>query len=237
MAAAQETFNENGDLEKIHIPHGAEDFLERYQHLRQLICQPDFGKDTLQAVLEDTGFDTARVLRDVLRLRIAPHMGFTNRHAKSAYSIHRDTWYANPSCQINFWVPLFDVRPTQGFNFYPAFFNKPVPNTSHLFDYSLWQDGGGFGKVKTKTLHTLYPTVTAEIPKDDACSFTCKAGDLVIFSAAQLHGNCQNLSHLTRYSIDFRVVHQDDIHKCLGAPNVDNHSKGSALCDYTSLIS
>ena len=36
----------------------------------------------------------------------------------------------------------------------------------------------------------------------------------------------------TRFSVDFRTVHLGDHRAGLGAPNVDNHSTGSALKDY-----
>jgi hypothetical protein len=41
-----------------------------------------------------------------------------------------------------------------------------------------------------------------------------------------------NNSGLTRFSIDFRTVFEDDLLKGNGAPDVDNASTGTTLIDY-----
>ena len=54
----------------------------------------------------------------------------------------------------------------------------------------------------------------------------------MLFSAAQLHSTVPNTSGLTRYSIDFRTVHLDDVWNKCGAANVDSASTGTTLRDY-----
>jgi hypothetical protein len=54
----------------------------------------------------------------------------------------------------------------------------------------------------------------------------------MLFSAAQLHSTVPNTAGLTRYSIDFRTVHLDDVWKKAGAPNIDSASTGTTLRDY-----
>ena len=51
----------------------------------------------------------------------------------------------------------------------------------------------------------------------------------MLFSAAQLHSTVPNSSGLTRYSIDFRTVHLDDVWNKRGALNIDSACSGTTL--------
>jgi hypothetical protein len=55
----------------------------------------------------------------------------------------------------------------------------------------------------------------------------------LLFSGASLHATVPNTSGRTRFSIDFRTVHYDDVVEKRGAPNVDSHSTGTSLRDFT----
>jgi hypothetical protein len=55
------------------------------------------------------------------------------------------------------------------------------------------------------------------------------AGGTLIFSGAQLHATVPNTSGRTRFSVDFRTVHIDDVAAQRGAPNVDSHGRGTTL--------
>ncbi|MBI1216307.1 MAG: hypothetical protein GC185_10900 [Alphaproteobacteria bacterium] len=222
-------------VEALHEDCPQEDFLPAYQWLKQAVAEPGFGATHVARVAESLGFSAKNLSWDPVRFRIALHEGFLNEQAKAAYAVHRDTWYANPQSQVNVWVPLFDIRPTQGFFFYPEYFGKPVKNSSGVFDYGVWRESTGFGVAKGRTPNALYPAATRKVPEKKAVSFECGAGDMVIFSAAHLHGNCRNLSGLTRFSVDFRIVHRGDEKAGRGAPNVDNLSRGSTLQDYLRL--
>ncbi len=54
----------------------------------------------------------------------------------------------------------------------------------------------------------------------------------MIFSAAQMHSTVPNTSGRTRFSIDFRTVHLDDVVAKLGAPNIDSACTGTVLRDF-----
>ena len=54
----------------------------------------------------------------------------------------------------------------------------------------------------------------------------------MLFSAAQLHSTVPNTCGVTRYSIDFRTVHLDDVCSRNGAPNIDSACTGTTLRDY-----
>jgi hypothetical protein len=47
-----------------------------------------------------------------------------------------------------------------------------------------------------------------------------------------LHSAVPNTSGKTRFSIDFRTVHFDDVVAKIGAPNIDSASTGTSLRDF-----
>ena len=47
-----------------------------------------------------------------------------------------------------------------------------------------------------------------------------------------MHSTVPNTSGVTRYSLDFRTVHLDDVWGGVGAPNVDSASTGTSMRDY-----
>ena len=58
------------------------------------------------------------------------------------------------------------------------------------------------------------------------------AGGILLFSAASLHSAVPNTSGQTRFSIDFRTVHLDDLVGKVGAPNIDTAATGTSLRDF-----
>jgi hypothetical protein len=57
----------------------------------------------------------------------------------------------------------------------------------------------------------------------------------MLFSGDQLHASIPNTSGVTRYSIDYRTVHVDDVREGLGAPVSDVACTGTALRDFKRL--
>ncbi|MEZ0260862.1 MAG: phytanoyl-CoA dioxygenase family protein [Alphaproteobacteria bacterium] len=195
----------------------------------QLATQPQY-KEVQTQILAATGFTPAELAIDALRLRCVMNNGHLNKGADLAYAAHRDTWFGNPQAQVNFWMALHDVTPAQSFMFYPSLFNRSVPNNSQGFSYDSWMDKRGWQGMKSNA-PAEYPAAT-QIEDPAAFSFSANAGDIIIFSAAQLHQTVKNVSGITRYSLDFRAVHLGDHKAGLGAPNADNGSKPEALKDY-----
>ncbi len=190
----------------------------------------------MAALVTECGFTASQYVFDPPRLRAVSHNGHDDENAWAAYTEHRDTWYANPQCQLNFWMPLHDVAENETFSFFPGYFKTAIANTSADFDFLKWSAEVGFGN-SAASKQSFYPTITTPLPADaERLLFNCKAAELLLFSAAQLHATNKNVSGQTRFSLDFRLVHLQDDATGIGAPNVDNFSTGSAMAAYRSLL-
>ena len=62
--------------------------------------------------------------------------------------------------------------------------------------------------------------------------FSCKRAESLLFAGTHLHGTRPHAEALTRFSLDFRLVHLPDHAAGRGAPLVDVRCRGSALPDY-----
>lgn len=203
--------------------------LKKISTLRTEMAESIEYRDLLRALVCAADFKPAENALDVFRLRSVFHDGHKSEGSARAYALHRDTWFGNPQSQINWWIPLHDVNERDSFAFYPEYFDAPIENTSSQFDYNEWMNVVGWQGMKGGT-YSQYPAAIHEPPR--RAGFTAQAGDILLFSAAHLHGTVRNTAGLTRWSIDFRTVHLGDFQRDIGAPNADNGSQPLALNDY-----
>ena len=188
----------------------------------------------IRDVIGAYGFDPGRVAFDPLRLRVVRHRGHDNPLAAPVYHPHRDTWYAHPRALIAWWIPLDDLAAHETFVFYPDKFAAPVDNDSEVFDYDDWVRDGWELKIGWQKLgaEARYPRAAPHVDGGRAVGFACGAGENLVFSGAHFHATLPQATGRTRFSLDFRIVVLDDHVAGLGAPDVDNRSRGSALRDY-----
>jgi hypothetical protein len=202
---------------------------------RELYLEPRFH-DALRAVIAAGGLDPARVAFDPLRLRVVRHLGHENPLAAPVYHPHRDTWYAHPRALIAWWIPLDDLAAHETFQFYPERFRAPVDNDSEVFDYGDWVRDGWELKIGWQKLaaglEARYPRAAPGAAFGRAVGFACRDAENLVFSGAHLHATLPQATGRTRFSLDFRIVDLDDHAAGLGAPDVDNRSRGSSLPDY-----
>jgi len=218
---------------KLQFTIPGDELFKRIGKLRASLLTDAAIQERLIAVLEEQGFAVAENAVDPLRLRAVTHLGHENPLAAPAYTAHRDTWYANPQAQVNWWIPLHDVTEADSFAFYHSLFDKAVVNNSADFDYEEWIKTVGWQSTSGKK--AVYPTADqSSYDAVEGVPFACNAGDIILFSAAHLHQTTKNSSGLTRFSIDFRTVNIADATEGKGAINVDNASRGSALKDYVN---
>ncbi|MBI3271146.1 MAG: hypothetical protein HYZ53_19230 [Planctomycetes bacterium] len=237
LALLEAELGAGGPIREAQFRFSAEELFARVGRMRKrLYTEPRFHA-ALGDVLASAGFDRRVNAFDPLRLRVVAHEGHTNPKAAPVYYAHRDTWYANPQCQITWWIALHDVAPEETFVFFPEFLRRPVENDSARFDYEEWVRGGWGRKIGWQDPNAgrelLYPGLRGGLTDPgEPLSFSARAGELLLFAGAHLHQTRPNVSGRTRFSLDFRTAHLGDDAAGLGAPNVDNRSRGAAVRDY-----
>jgi hypothetical protein len=190
-------------------------------------------KQLIQRVLEDFHCDLLKTYLDVPRLRMTTSDGYLTAGVGYAFQPHRDTWYSAPMCQLNWWLPIYDFESESSMAFHPVYWNRAVKNGSREFNYYEWNRNGRKGAaqhVHQDTRKQPYPEEAIEL--DPQIRVVCPAGGIVLFSPAHLHSTVPNTSGRTRYSMDFRTVHWDDVVVRGGAPNLDSEPTGTSLRDF-----
>jgi hypothetical protein len=76
------------------------------------------------------------------------------------------------------------------------------------------------------------PRPTEPVETEPDIRPVCRVGGVIMFAGAQLHSSVPNSSGKTRFSIDFRTVHHDDLITKNGAPNIDSECTGTSLRDF-----
>jgi hypothetical protein len=186
----------------------------------------------LATIIDETGFALDRQHIDAPRLRaLAPHLAEAQA-PRGAYAVHRDTWYANPPAQVNWWLALHDLEPGESFAFYPQFFATPIANDSALLDYEALVALHSRG-IAPASVHA--PDTRVRPPASAARRFRLARGELVLFSGAHLHGGMPVTSGRARFSLDFRTVDEDDVRAGRGGPLLDAACGGHAETDYVRL--
>ncbi|MGH3876916.1 MAG: hypothetical protein ACRDSK_07740 [Actinophytocola sp.] len=191
----------------------------------------------VRKVVSALGVGAEQIHADVPKLRTAFPAGGLNTGIAYAFQAHRDTWYAAPKAQINWWLPVFPVEPNNIMEFYPRWFGREIPNNSGDYNYYVANAWRGhikdFSGAKDTRVHPapLEPLGEGE-PR---LTLVPPVGGVMLFSGDQLHASIPNTSAATRYSIDFRTVHVDDVHSGNGAPVADVRCVGTALRDFRRL--
>jgi hypothetical protein len=190
-------------------------------------------KELLPELLSSLGCDPDQTYFDVPRLRSATSDEYLTTGIAYQFHPHRDTWYSAPMCQINWWMPVYEISSENGMAFHPRYFSQGIRNGSADYDYQKWVVESRYaavkqiGKDERKQPHAEEPI---ELMPD--LRVTTPVGGVMTFSAAQLHSSCENRSGVTRYSIDFRTVHVGDVAGAIGAANVDSECTGTTMGDY-----
>jgi hypothetical protein len=190
-------------------------------------------KRLIRRVIADLGCDLRDTYLDVPRLRLASSDGYLTTGVGYAHHPHRDTWYSAPMCQLNWWLPIYDFSRDAGMAFHPRYMDEPVANGSASFNYYRWNADGRKNAGQHLGQDTrVQPKPLQEIELNPQLRPVCKAGGIILFSAAQLHSTVPNTSGTTRFSIDFRTVSLADLEERQGPPNLDSHCSGTSLRDF-----
>jgi hypothetical protein len=191
------------------------------------------SKHLVGRLLTELGCDSAETYFDVPRLRTSTSDGYLDTGISYAFHPHRDTWYSAPQCQINWWLPVYDVVPDNIMALHTTYWDRGVRNSSRDYNYMEWNRTSRL----TAALHIgkdprKQPTAEEPVDIDHHIRIVPPVGGVLVFSGAQMHSTVSNTSGVTRLSIDFRTVHIMDVKARRGAPNVDSECTGTTMADY-----
>jgi hypothetical protein len=221
------------DPERAQFEMAVEDYAALLALLKPKFIHHPRAKQCIQGILRETGCDLEKTYFDVPRMRTATSGDYLTSGIAFAFHPHRDTWYSAPMCQINWWMPIYDIEPSNAMAFHPRYWSQPVRNGSRAYNYAEWIRTSRLeaGKhIKTDTRKQPKPEEPMEL--DPQLRLLPPPGGIVVFSAAQMHSTVPNDSGRTRFSIDFRTVNIDDVAAHRGAINVDSECTGTCMRDY-----
>ena len=211
--------------------------VERFAALLAVL-KPQFihhprSKELVAQLLRELGCEPTQTYFDVPRLRTSTSDGYLSTGISYAFHPHRDTWYSAPQCQINWWLPVYDVEAENVMAFHPAYWDRGALNGSRDYNYAEWNSTSRLTAAQHIGKDTRkQPKAEEPLDVDHDVRVVPPVGGVMVFSAAQMHSTVPNTSGVTRFSIDFRTVHILDVRSRCGAPNVDSECTGTTMGDY-----
>jgi hypothetical protein len=210
-----------------------EKFVEIFAPLKPKFIHHPESKRLIKEMLADFGCDPETTYLDVPRLRAVTSDGYLTSGVGYAHHLHRDTWYSAPQCQINWWLPIYEIESESSMAFHPRYWTEPVKNGSRDFNYYEWNSSGRASAAQHITSDTRkQPKPEQPMELDPQIRVINGPGGIVAFAAAQMHSTVPNTSGRTRFSIDFRTVNSEDVKNRTGAPNIDSECTGTSLRDF-----
>ncbi|MER6434695.1 hypothetical protein ABT272_45465 [Streptomyces sp900105245] len=212
-----------------------DDYVELLADLRPSYTSHPRVRSLIKETLIHLGLDSDDTYLKQPDLR-AMTSGLLNAGPGLLLEAHRDTWYADPFSQINWWMPIFDYTTESGMEFYPDYFTKGIENDSEFYDLREWRASGMAQAAKRKERVAGDNSMAREKPNTSSdLRIVMPPGAIMLFSAAHLHATTPNTSRKTRFSIDFRTVNVQDVISGASADNVDTAARGSTLGDFSRL--
>jgi len=171
----------------------------------------DIGRLYRDAIIA-AGADPKTTFIDKLSLRNAPPFEADYSHSFGALPPHRDSWGAGLDCQINWWLPFFELTAGRTMAIFPYSWDRPIANDSGFWDHRRAVNEPGYPAL---------PSAQEPVDWSKGLYITVPPGALVAFSASHLHATVPNRTDTARISSDARTVDLAHLLTGRGAPNVD----------------
>ncbi|MBI39983.1 MAG: hypothetical protein CMF59_10310 [Leptospiraceae bacterium] len=206
-------------------------YLENLNTIRKRVLESPLIRSRLLDLLQTKGWNLNNLFADQVRFRCIPADFQDHSGARGLLCWHRDTYYANPCCQINLWIPLDFCDRSNGIVFFPDLLNHPVENDSHTFDLNQWNHHGGFQAFRGNDSAVAgtglnYPSALIQPDLEEALIPEIGPGEALIFASRHLHGTMPNTSGRNRYSLELRFCSRQDLQAADPELNIDNRSRG-----------
>jgi hypothetical protein len=116
-----------------HLP--VEKYVEILSVLKPRFIHHPRCKELIRNLFLQMACDLGRTYFDVPRLRTMAPRDYLTAGLAYAFHPHRDTWFSAPPCQLNWWIPVYDIQPENTMAFHPRYWNQPVRNSSRDYNY------------------------------------------------------------------------------------------------------
>jgi hypothetical protein len=189
------------------------------------------SKQLVGRIVREAGFCADGTHYDVPKPRTSFPVDHLTTGIAYAFPWHRDVWYGAPAQQINWWLPVFEVREDNAMRFDIRSFDRAVANSSADFDYYQNNTARLSTASQISSERQIRPAALNHEPTDDLIVIP-PPGAVMLFSGAQLHASIPNTSGTARFSVDFRTVDVADLFAGDGAPLVDANCTGTAIRDF-----
>jgi hypothetical protein len=194
----------------------------RVEELQQRFRRDGRMKRLFASALECVGVDLERAYWDWLYLRVQPGRGRLVGWDSGTLGCHRDTWSSNVYAQINWWTPIRPLSAARTIAIYPAYWGRPVANTSADWDLHVVRAQAPGASQSGRM--PLVPEPTERVDRSTELRIVIEPGDLFCFSGAHLHASVPNTTSEARFSVEVRTVFVDDLVSGRAAPNLDGRA-------------
>jgi len=211
-----------------------EEYAELLGRLKPAFIHHPESSRLLTRIVEERGADPGATYFEVPKMRSSTSDGYLTAGIAYAWHPHRDTWYSAPQCQINWWMPVYEIEESNTMSFYPRYWDQALPNSSSGYNYYRWNVEHRGAHITQHVNHDPRPLPrgTGEFEAGEEIRLVCPPGGLVLFSGAQMHASVANTSGRTRFSVDFRTADEADLRNQAGAPNLDSACTGTCLNEF-----
>ena len=193
-----------------------DEYLFRVEALQKRFRKDDAAKELFLAALGHVGVDLRRTSWDWLHLRVSPHGDGHAGRRTARLGFHRDTWSSNVYAQTNWWAPIYPITAGRTIAFYPAYWEKPLQNTSREWDLE---------EIRAGTPNApVVPEPAEAVDTASELRPVIEPGDLLCFSGTHLHAGVPNTTGVARFSVEVRTVDAGDAADGRGAPNLDGEA-------------
>jgi hypothetical protein len=180
------------------------------------------AKEAIQGILRALGCNLEKTYFDVPRMRTATSENYLTSGIAYAFHPHRDTWYSAPFSQINWWLPIFDIQPSNAMAFHPGYWSRPVRNGSREYNYDEWNRTSRVDAARhIKTDTRKQPKAEEAMELDPQIRLIPPVGGLILFSGAQMHSTVPNRALRRRGESSGCSEHRCRVHR-------DDHARLSA---------
>lgn len=178
----------------------AQDEVNRRQMTRRL------AEDRRAELTRILGTDAIMIQTNLYLRATRPKAGGGQEHI----GFHRESFYGpDLIASVNLWMPIQNVTVDNAVRYVPD--SHLIPDEAIK---TVSEDGGGVVRFSAgHRIGLLYSPkrIVEGVDLDNHRPLVVVPGEIAIFSGALIHGAAENRSHHLRFSVDFRVIAEDNL--------------------------